>query len=306
VREMKFPVLSVVILLSAVVFTESNGDEMLPPPFNSRLEDLPSSSSTTIEGVDRHHGVDQRSSLSSSLHDDLLSIDSQYPADASTPAKGGPSGIIVSHHSRETLLISIDHYVHDTAGRDVLWEKFKQVLDEEREQLMKVVDQLSAQVDDITSEKNREIASLKLSLDKYETLRLNVTGDMLSDVSVDAVEGGGGDVDGMDDDHRVRVTHDEHAPMSNGEREGTRLVATVPSDKAILQGVAQYVGNTAGTPEWSTTSGDPCADEWYGVTCDASGYITRIYLGGKALSGDIFSPSLTCLIIHIHPLHTYL
>ena len=72
----------------------------------------------------------------------------------------------------------------------------------------------------------------------------------------------------------------------------------VSSDKAVLRGIAPSVGSKV-SPAWNST-GDPCNDRWYGVTCDASGYVTQIKLSHQALSGIISLSCSYCIcIIHI-------
>ena len=74
-------------------------------------------------------------------------------------------------------------------------------------------------------------------------------------------------------------------------RRGRRMVATVNSDKVVMQGIAPSIGSKAGTPAWTST-GDPCNDAWRGITCDDSGYITQIALIKSTLLGDDTALSL--------------
>ena len=67
------------------------------------------------------------------------------------------------------------------------------------------------------------------------------------------------------------------------------------SDVAILQGVSQYVGSKV-SPPW-TSNGDPCGDGWGGITCGASGYVTKIDLRYTPLSGILSNPYLS--FIHV-------
>ena len=59
-----------------------------------------------------------------------------------------------------------------------------------------------------------------------------------------------------------------------------------PQNKAL---VALY--NSTNGPDWATNtnwlSGDPCANAWYGVTCDPNSNITKILLDGNNLVGAI-------------------
>jgi hypothetical protein len=142
-----------------------------------------------------------------------------------------------------------------------------------------MIDQLKEEIEILMKEKKEheaEISYLKMSLDNCKTFcRKTLTiGDGIR-------KGGDIEGEGVDVDHGVG---DTHVSINNREREGRRLVATVSSDKEVLQGIAPSVGSKAGTPAWNST-GDPCNDRWYGVTCDASGYVTVIILGGKSLSG---------------------
>ena len=141
-----------------------------------------------------------------------------------------------------------------------------------------MIDQLKEENEILQKEKKEfeaEIAYLKMSLDNckafcHKTLTI---GDGIR-------KGGDIEGEGIDVDHGVG---DTHGSMSNREREGRRLVATVSSDKAVLQGIAPSVGSKV-SPAWTIT-GDPCNDGWFGVTCDASGYVTQINLNNRALSG---------------------
>jgi hypothetical protein len=154
-----------------------------------------------------------------------------------------------------------------------------QLLIKENRKLMEDKEKLMLVVDDLKREKEEdfiEISSLGKNDDKGE---------------------GEGDAEGFDG---VEVSR------SNSERgEGRKLVATVSSDKSILQGIAPSVGSKAGTPAWTST-GDPCNDAWRGITCDAGGYVTRINIPSTTLSGKTLSlPTHMFLIIHIsHILQT--
>ena len=176
-----------------------------------------------------------------------------------------------------------DNYDGDTY--EVMIQKLKEEnekLKEENEKLLKEKDEDAA-----------AILNLSRSLSNCESFcRKNLPGnDGLLKGRLVEDEGAGIDVD-----HGVG---DTHVSMSDGEREGRRLVATVSSDKAVLQGIAPSVGSKAGTPAWTST-GDPCNDGWRGVTCDASGYVTQINLGGTTLSGIyLLSFSYWSCIIHI-------
>ncbi len=77
------------------------------------------------------------------------------------------------------------------------------------------------------------------------------------------------------------LAHDE------GPSRSRRLVSTVMGDKAVLQGIAPYVGSKV-SPPWSSV-GDPCSDAWYGISCDTGGYVTSIDLNSKALGGKMTS-----------------
>ncbi len=57
-----------------------------------------------------------------------------------------------------------------------------------------------------------------------------------------------------------------------------------PNDKAVLQGLSQYVGTKA-TPNAWTSTGDPCTASWSGVTCNSGGFVTAINLSSRALAG---------------------
>lgn len=50
-------------------------------------------------------------------------------------------------------------------------------------------------------------------------------------------------------------------------------------------------GGAAGTwtgPEgWRATGGDPCADQWTGITCDTQGQVTQLVMMGNQLAGSI-------------------
>ncbi|MDR2333611.1 MAG: hypothetical protein LBE61_09025 [Burkholderiaceae bacterium] len=72
-----------------------------------------------------------------------------------------------------------------------------------------------------------------------------------------------------------------------------------PSDKAVLENIY----NSTGGPGWSDRTnwmaGDPCANAWYGVTCDASAtHVTQIKLNGNNLSGPL--PRLSALASLTH------
>ena len=68
---------------------------------------------------------------------------------------------------------------------------------------------------------------------------------------------------------------------SKNERKGRKLVATVSSDKQVMQKIAPAV--TSKLPSWKS-NGDPCANFWKGVTCDNNGYIIKISLPLMSLS----------------------
>ena len=157
--------------------------------------------------------------------------------------------------------------------------------------LLLTKDQLEEEMLKLVKKLEAEISFLKMSLDNCKTFcHKNLpSGDGVS-------EGGETESEGIDVDHGVG---DTQVSMRNGEREGRRLVVTVSSDKAVLQGIAPSVGSKAGTPAW-TSSGDPCNDGWAAVGCDTSGYVTHIRLGGYALSGiSLLSFSYWSCIIHI-------
>jgi len=161
-----------------------------------------------------------------------------------------------------------------------------------------LIDQLKEEIEILMKEKKEheaEISYLKMSLDNCKTFchKTLTIGDGMR-------KGGDIEGEGIDVDHEVG---DTHVSISNREREGRRLVATVSSDKAVLRGIAPSVGSKAGTSAWTST-GDPCNDGWYGVTCDASGYVTQINLRDKALSGINLLPlvlynSFTLYLLYI-------
>ncbi len=73
------------------------------------------------------------------------------------------------------------------------------------------------------------------------------------------------------------VRGDVHRELIAIEERRSLIAPCVPSEKAVLQACA---GNVSVTPAWTST-GDPCADQWGGVTCSEDGHVTKIMLDGK-------------------------
>ena len=80
--------------------------------------------------------------------------------------------------------------------------------------------------------------------------------------------------------------HNFHKKQFSPERErGVRRAeslivnSTSPVEKAILQGIAAYIGDiiraVPGYIPWSTI-GDPCVDQWEGVECNQYGSPTAV------------------------------
>ncbi|KAI3802799.1 hypothetical protein L1987_30942 [Smallanthus sonchifolius] len=61
---------------------------------------------------------------------------------------------------------------------------------------------------------------------------------------------------------------------------------TDPSDVSALNAMYQNLNYPGQLTKWSSTGGDPCADNWKGLTCSAS-RVTQINLSSLGLSGGI-------------------
>ncbi|KAJ9559943.1 hypothetical protein OSB04_005103 [Centaurea solstitialis] len=72
---------------------------------------------------------------------------------------------------------------------------------------------------------------------------------------------------------------------------------TDPSDASALMAMYQNLNSPGQLTKWSSTGGDPCEENWKGVTCDGS-RVTEIQLSSLGLSGGIGYQlsSLTSLI----------
>ncbi|KAI7733280.1 hypothetical protein M8C21_033698 [Ambrosia artemisiifolia] len=62
---------------------------------------------------------------------------------------------------------------------------------------------------------------------------------------------------------------------------------TDPSDVSALNAMFQNMNSPGQLTQWSASGGDPCDDNWKGITCSASSRVTEINLSSLGLSGGI-------------------